>query len=93
MCSRGSWRTHPRLHSQAKAKLAELKARYGEHTELCCEYRKLQETQDKILAEFNKDTPGDVFKGFPASRNQWKGVEFATPFCSVWRGSGSFELL
>lgn len=57
---------------EAKAKLAESKARWRENAELRSEYETMKATQEELLREFGKDKPEEVFDMFP---NVWASLE------------------
>lgn len=60
------------LDYEAKAKLAELKARWKENGELRDEYEEMKEMQEKMLKPFGKNSPEEVFKMFP---DIWESLE------------------
>lgn len=60
------------LDYEAKAKLAEVKARWKENGELCDEYEGMKGTQGKLLDAFGKDYPKEVFEMFP---DVWESLD------------------
>lgn len=53
------------LGYECKAKMAEVRARLREHEALWREYEAHQRVQRRLLAEFGKDTPDEVFAMYP----------------------------
>lgn len=62
---RGVQRHIGELGYECKAKMAEVRARLREHEGLWREYEMHQGVQRRLLAEFGKDTPEEVFKMYP----------------------------
>lgn len=60
------------LDYEGKAKLAEVKARHKENEQLRKEYENMKGMQKRLLVEFNKDTPEEVFEMFPYV---WESLE------------------
>lgn len=60
------------LDYENMAKLAEIKARWKENAELQDDYETMKDLQHRLLEEFGKETPEEVFEMFP---NVWKSLE------------------